>query len=184
MRKRLFAAAVAAVGLSMPASAQTVVQATVYRPNCTNGKCPTTFQSVGVAHIPSMPTVGKVVRLDERILPQSLPVQPVPSQPTTAVQASYLTPVVYAPSSTPVYHHSTTAITEQKTDAQATTGVMQHVGQVPAGLYEGVGFSTLSPQHALDNCCHSRRPRVAQSVRYGFNRLFGRWGWFATILAK
>jgi hypothetical protein len=64
----------------------------------------------------------------------------------------------------------------QKSCAQASTGQMRHVGAVPSGCREGVGFSTISPNHALSMCCYSNSglPIVDQSVVRGAN------GWYAT----
>lgn len=63
-----------------------------------------------------------------------------------------------------------------KSQHQAQTGRMAHVGSVPPGHFEGVGFSTISPQDALDRCCYSRSgmPIVDQAVVRGVN------GWYAT----
>ncbi len=70
-----------------------------------------------------------------------------------------------------------------KTSQQVSQGVMRHVGGTLGGArYEGVGFSTYSPEDALRRCCYSNRPRREQSVQYGYNRSLRTYGWFATIL--
>ena len=65
-----------------------------------------------------------------------------------------------------------------KSQQQASQGRMAHVGTVPAGMFEGVGFSSSSPQQALDSCCYSNSGMrcVDQAV------VPGRGGWFATKL--
>lgn len=64
---------------------------------------------------------------------------------------------------------------QAKADTQAATGRMAHVGPLPTGTVEGVGFSTSSPQAALDACCYSRSglPLISQAVARGRN------GWYA-----
>lgn len=53
-------------------------------------------------------------------------------------------------------------------------------GYVRGANKEGVGFSTRSPQAALNNCCYSyRRPWTAYAVGRGYHR--GRYGWLAII---
>ena len=76
--------------------------------------------------------------------------------------------------------------TSVKTATQVARGTMQHVAGAfaPGARYEGVGFSTRSPEDALRRCCHSNREIVDQSVQYGYNRRLGCWGWFATIQTK
>lgn len=70
-----------------------------------------------------------------------------------------------------------------KTATQVAQGTMQHVAGAfaPGARYEGVGFSSSSPEAALRACCYSNRPIVDQSVQYGYNRRLRTWGWFATI---
>lgn len=54
----------------------------------------------------------------------------------------------------------------------ARTGRFGHSGRSPQR--EGIGFSTRSPQEALDNCCYSGQcPVVEESVVRGRN------GWYA-----
>lgn len=59
---------------------------------------------------------------------------------------------------------------------QAAQGRMAHVGSVPAGHFEGVGFSSSSPEQALAVCCYSNSGLrvVDQAV------VAGPGGWYAT----
>lgn len=62
-----------------------------------------------------------------------------------------------------------------KADAQARRGTCYHPGGgfVPGATYEGVGFSSVSPEHALSVCCNNGGPVVAQAVAAGPG------GWYA-----
>lgn len=64
---------------------------------------------------------------------------------------------------------------EQKAQAQAASGRMAHLGSPPVDVLEGVGYSSSSPQAALDACCYSRSglPLLSQAVARGRN------GWYA-----
>lgn len=70
------------------------------------------------------------------------------------------------------------AIAKQKSDLQASTGRMRHVGgSMGSARYEGVGFSTVSPERAQQIACYyGERPLVASAVSRGAN------GWYATNL--
>ena len=70
------------------------------------------------------------------------------------------------------------AIAKQKSDLQASTGRMRHVGgSMGSAKYEGVGFSTVSPERAQQIACYyGQRPLVASAVSRGAN------GWYATNL--
>lgn len=80
----------------------------------------------------------------------------------------------------PVRSVSQTAL---KTAQQVAEGTMRHVGGAftPGSRYEGVGFSTTSPEAALRACCYSNRPIVSKSVQYGYNHRLRCYGFFATI---
>lgn len=80
------------------------------------------------------------------------------------------------PSPTP--SDSNYAIAKQKSDLQASTGRMRHVGgSMGSARYEGVGFSTVSPERAQQIACYyGERPLVASAVSRGAN------GWYATNL--
>jgi len=60
-------------------------------------------------------------------------------------------------------------------DEMARTGVLRHCGRA-GGRREGIGFSTVSPDHAMRNCCFwgKYRPREIGVAR-------GRRGWYACI---
>jgi hypothetical protein len=58
-----------------------------------------------------------------------------------------------------------------------------HVGGGFGGArYEGVGFSTVSEEDAIKQCCYSNRPIRESGVAYGYNRQLGVWGHFSAIL--
>jgi len=59
---------------------------------------------------------------------------------------------------------------------QASQGRMAHVGVLQAGTYEGVGFSSSSPEQALAACCYSNSGLrvIDQAV------VPGPGGWYAT----
>lgn len=77
-------------------------------------------------------------------------------------------------------------LAEHKNNIQASSGYTRHVGGgFGGGRYEGVGFSTSSPEHALRKCCfYGQRPILEQSVKYGYHKGYRTWGWFATIIYK
>lgn len=129
--------------------------------NCTTGRC-TVVQQVTVAQ--QVPSFTEPVRTV---------VREVVVEPTQSV-------VQYFQEVQPVRSVGVAAL---KTSQQVAQGVMRHVGGSLGGArYEGVGFSTRSPEDALRNCCYSNRPRREQSVQYGYNRSLRCYGWFATIL--
>jgi len=62
----------------------------------------------------------------------------------------------------------------QSASISAQTGVMAHRGGCFA--YEGVGFSTLGPDHALRNCCYYGQKTIVESAV-----VRGERGWFACV---
>ena len=68
-------------------------------------------------------------------------------------------------------------VTSAQADAEhmARTGVLRHCGRA-GGRREGIGFSTVSPDHALRSCCFYGRYRIAET---GVAR--GPRGWYAVI---
>lgn len=128
-----------------------------YAQDCTTGTCYRTPVRNVVSEVVVQPTQQVVEFFQE--------VQPVRSTVST------------------VAHASATAV---KTATQVAQGTMYHVAGAfaPGARYEGVGFSSSSPEAALRNCCYSNRPRVSESVQYGYNRRLRTWGWFATIQTK
>lgn len=69
------------------------------------------------------------------------------------------------------------SLAQRHAEAQARTGVMHHSGQfAPGSSREGVGFSTVSPQHAVQSSCYWGRRTPTQ---IGVSR--GAGGWFATV---
>jgi hypothetical protein len=76
-----------------------------------------------------------------------------------------------------------TGLAQSKAERQAAMQQCCHVGGSFGGArYEGVGFSTVSPEDAVRRCCYSNRPIRESGVTYGYNRSLRTYGWFATIL--
>jgi hypothetical protein len=76
-----------------------------------------------------------------------------------------------------------TGLAQSKAERQAAMQQCCHVGGSFGGArYEGVGFSTVSPEDAVRRCCYSNRPIRESGVTYGYNRQLKCHGWFATIL--
>ncbi|MEQ1828762.1 MAG: hypothetical protein ABL921_22555 [Pirellula sp.] len=71
-------------------------------------------------------------------------------------------------------------VAQQKASQQASSGQMRHVGgSMGTGRYEGVGFSSRSPDEAIRKCCYwGQRTPVGIGVSRGQN------GWFATVLYR
>lgn len=74
-------------------------------------------------------------------------------------------------------------LAQSKAERQAAMQRCCHVGGGFGGArYEGVGFSTVSEEDAIKQCCYSNRPIRESGVAYGYNRQLGVWGHFSTIL--
>lgn len=71
-------------------------------------------------------------------------------------------------------------IAQTKANLQAAQGRMRHVGgSFGAGRFEGVGFSTVSADAAIQQCCYwGQRDPVDIGVARGAN------GWYATVLYR
>ena len=71
-------------------------------------------------------------------------------------------------------------IAKQKAQQQASEGRCRHVGgSMGTARYEGVGFSTVSADHAISSCCYwGQRSPVGIGVAKGRN------GWYATVLYR
>jgi hypothetical protein len=62
-----------------------------------------------------------------------------------------------------------------KAARMAATGVFRHLGGgFGGGHAEGIGYSTSSPQAALNACCYTGQKRVA-----GSSVVRGKGGWYA-----
>ena len=69
-------------------------------------------------------------------------------------------------------------LAQSKAERQAACGRMHHVGGgYGGGNYEGVGFSTISAEHAISKCCYWGK---RQAMDIGVAR--GRNGWYATVI--
>ena len=79
--------------------------------------------------------------------------------------------------------HSARGLAQSKAERQAAMQRCCHVGGGFGGArYEGVGFSTVSEEDAIKQCCYSNRPIRESGVAYGYNQRLRCYGWFATIL--
>ena len=59
----------------------------------------------------------------------------------------------------------------------ANSWLFSHKGGKPRNLYEGIGYSTRSPGHALANVCYyGKRTMVARNIQWSPHRR----GWVAT----
>lgn len=71
-------------------------------------------------------------------------------------------------------------VAKQKAQQQASEGRCRHVGgTMGSGSYEGVGFSTVSADHAISRCCF-----WGQRTAIGIGVAKGRNGWYATVLYR
>jgi hypothetical protein len=72
------------------------------------------------------------------------------------------------------------SVAQAKAQQQAAEGRMRHVGGgMGAGSYEGVGFSTVSAEHAVSKCCYwGQRKAIDIGVARGRN------GWYATVIYR
>lgn len=74
---------------------------------------------------------------------------------------------------------TTTTITittaQQEAEVMARTGILRHCGR-NGGRAEGIGFSTVSADHAIKSCCYwnQRKPREIGVAR-------GPRGWYACV---
>lgn len=71
-------------------------------------------------------------------------------------------------------------IAKQKAQQQANEGRCRHVGgSMGSAQFEGVGFSTVSADHAIASCCYwGKRNAIGIGVARGRN------GWYATVLYR
>lgn len=102
--------------------------------------------------------------------------QAAPVRHTTACQFPQpTTHAVYAAQSSLTSPPASSASVQAKADVQARSNRMFHPGGgfVSGASFEGVGYSTVSPQDALNRCCNNGGPVVAQAVSRGSN------GWYA-----
>jgi hypothetical protein len=71
-------------------------------------------------------------------------------------------------------------IAKQKAQQQAGEGRCRHVGgSMGSAQFEGVGFSTVSADHAIASCCY-----WGQRTAVGIGVARGRNGWYATVLYR
>lgn len=71
-------------------------------------------------------------------------------------------------------------VAKAKSQQQAREGRMRHVGgSMGTARYEGVGFSTVSADHAMRMCCY-----WGQRTPTGIGVIRGARGWYATVLYR
>lgn len=103
-------------------------------------------------------------------------------QPSTQYASTYASPSnsYSAPSSTYTSSYgSGSGMAQQKAHQAANMGLLGHVGGGLDGCkYEGVGWSTVSPDHAISKCCYwGQRPVSQIGVARGRNGM-----WYACVL--
>ena len=69
---------------------------------------------------------------------------------------------------------------QREADMQAARGRMGHIQRCPNGFRAGVGFSTISADSAIRNCCYWNRP----SRERWFHVSRGARGWYAAALYR
>ena len=134
--------------------------------NCSNGTCyrtPVRNVVEGTSYI-----VGEIV--ESTVVVASAPVRYLQEvQPVRSVVQSVAT-----------------GLAQSKAEQQAARGSCCHVGGGYGNArYEGVGFSTHSPEDAVRRCCYyNQRTLVESGVAYGYNSRFRAYGWFACNLYR
>jgi hypothetical protein len=82
--------------------------------------------------------------------------------------------------SVPSVFASDNNIAQQKSQQQARTGRMRHVGgSMGTARYEGVGFSSVSAEDAIRRSCY-----WGQRTPTGIGVVRGANGWYATVLYR
>lgn len=125
-----------------------------------------------------------VLALSSSAFAQSSPSdRPVASSEFRLAPGEKLVAVNGVPVSTSVYSARpvvAVGIAQAKAQQQAAEGRCRHVGGgFGAGNYEGVGFSTVSADHAISKCCFWGQ---RQPIDIGVAR--GRNGWYATVIYR
>jgi len=69
---------------------------------------------------------------------------------------------------------------QREADMQASRNRMGHIQRCPNGFRAGVGFSTVSADSAIRNCCYWNRP----SRERWFHVSRGARGWYAAALYR
>ena len=105
--------------------------------------------------------------------------------PSTFSSANYVTPNVtqgYTQTSMPTAsNYSSSGLAQQKAQMAAQMRLQGHVGGGLGGAkYEGVGWSNMSPQSAVQNCCYwGQRPASQIGVARGADG-----SWYACVLYR
>jgi hypothetical protein len=111
-------------------------------------------------------------------------------QPVTSYQAGFQTSYQSVGHAQPVrsFANNVQALAQQKANRAASMLSKGHVGgSMGIATHEGVGFSSASPQQAIDAACYSGspisaqgpgRPRLATAVARGSD------GWYACLLCQ
>lgn len=79
-----------------------------------------------------------------------------------------------------VSHYASPSVAQSKAQMQARVGRCYHVGgSFAGGTAEGVGFSTVSADHAIRSCCYwGKRTPIQIGVAKGSR------GWYATVIYR
>lgn len=139
--------------------------------------------AIAIMANPASACDGVFGRLKNRVRSFDGPVKRLIERRAAVGQCQADTPEAYAiaPESTvaipPVF--ASNSLAQQRAEQQAAEGVMRHVGPVIGGRYEGVGFSTSSPDQAIRSSCYWGQCQPAQ---IGVAR--GKAGWYSTVIYK
>ena len=151
---------------------------------CVNGQC---YRSSGVIH-GTATVVGSVVQSTKTVVSNTVRTTGAVVERVVDTTGQVLAATVDAAGNV-VYTTARVAVSpirglaQSKAERQAAMQQCCHVGGSFGGArYEGVGFSTVSPEDAVRRCCYSNRSIREQGVVYGYNRNLRCYGWFATIL--
>ncbi len=175
MIRLIYALAIALIATQFAAGQYTEPVVLVQSANCPDGKCPLVT--------PVRSTIAAVVAPSRY---GSYGQSTVVSSPSYGWTGSAATVTVYGSTgssairsfATPVrsgLQAAASSIAQAKADRLAASGRLSHAGAL-AGRYEGVGFSSVSADDAIRNCCYWGRRR-ATSI--GVAR--GASGWFAVV---
>lgn len=128
-----------------------VKSAPLFGQDCVNGRCVSSPSDRVVSNVVSVATAP--VRLVEHVVYDVQPVRTVIS-------------------------NTACSLAQWKAERQAAEGRCRHVGGgFGGGRYEGVGFSTSSPDAAVEACCYWGKRKVRE---IGVAR--GRRGWYSTVI--
>ena len=132
--------------------------------------------SIGFANTTAQPAVVQ----SSPIISSNLPtVQPAVS--TNFARPSYVMPTFTQTSMQLTQQYASGGLAQRKAQRAAQMGLRGHLGGSLGGArYEGVGWSSLSPQNAIQNCCYwGQRPASQIGVARGNDG-----SWYACVLYR